>query len=234
MRPARHRRGLAGAAALPPHAVLSSIVRRTSILSLSPSPTATPSSPRQLARSATRRAISSPHRCRASVPSRLKVRSCHGLPTHHTTHCRGWPLVPPYPATLLLTARHRRGLAGAAALPPHAVLSSIVRRTSILSLSPSPTATPSSPRQLARSATRRAISSPHRCRASVPSRLKVRSCHGLPTHHTTHCRGWPLVPPYPATLLLPVVGGTGGFAHFVLHNTHCSFGRLWNQAPPAS
>ena len=49
----------------------------------------------------------SPHSCRASVPSRLKVRSCHGLPTHHTTHCRGWPLVPPYPATLSLLHRPR-------------------------------------------------------------------------------------------------------------------------------
>ena len=46
--------------------------------------------------------------------------------------------------------------------------------------------------------------------------------------YTTHCRGWPLVPPYPATLLLPAVGGTGGVIfHFVLHNTHCCFGRLW-------
>jgi hypothetical protein len=62
----------------------------------------------------------------------------------YTTHCRGWPLVPPYPATL--------GALRAFLPPQHSG-----------ALPPAP--------------------SPHRCRASVPSRLKVRSCPGLPTHH---------------------------------------------------
>ena len=64
--------------------------------------------------------------------------------------------------------------------------------------------------------------SPHSCRASVPSRLKVRSCPGLPTHHIplTAVAGHSCHLRYPAT--------TGGVIfHFVLHNTHCCFGRLW-------
>ena len=178
-----------------------------------------------------------------SLPTRSSSRGAPGLPptactlappSHRASarYCHSPLCVPPGPPPWTMRpARHRRGLVGATALPPHAALSSIVRRTSILFLSPSPTATPSSPRQLARSATRRAISSLRR--ASVPSRLKVRSCPGLATHHTTHCRGWPFVPPDPATLLLPAVGGTGGVI-FVLHNTHCSFRPLWNHAPPDS
>ena len=165
------------------------------------------------------------------VTSHAFLLSGRSRPSSHRMHSGAPPPAPPPPPWTMRPARHRRGLVGATALPPHAALSSIVRRTSILFLSPSPTATPSSPRQLARSATRCAISSLRR--ASVPSRLKVRSCPGLATHHTTHCRGWPFVPPDPATLLLPAVGGTGGVI-FVLHNTHCSFRPLWNHAPPDS